>query len=66
MSILQKDIFWLNEWEGRAKGGYFVRNDLSKFFEKLRGAGLKPVGISVDESLNLEVIVESPEEGDHG
>jgi hypothetical protein len=50
--------FWLEDFEGTAKGGYFVRNPLFQFFEKLKAAGEKPVAIKVDESWNLEVLVE--------
>jgi len=42
-----------------AVGGFFIRNDLKKFFSQLRESGLNPVGLKVDEDdLILEVIVE--------
>lgn len=42
----------------KARGGYFIRNNLKEFFSKLIENGLEPVGIIVDlDSLNLEVIV---------
>jgi hypothetical protein len=50
--------FWLDQWEGKAKGGYFIRNDLYKFFAKLKENNLKPVGIKVDDDWNLEIIIE--------
>lgn len=49
--------FW-KDGEYAARGGYFIRNSLKDFFEKLIDSGLEPVGIIVDmESYNLEVIV---------
>ena len=52
------NVFWLDKWEGRAGGGYFIRNQLFQFFRKLRKEGLEPVGIKVNDDWNLEVIVE--------
>lgn len=54
----EKQIFWLGEWKGKAKGGYFIRNDLCNFFKKLKENNIKPVGIAVDEGFNMEIIVE--------
>ena len=51
-------IFWLDKFEGEAKGGYFLRNPLKEFFEKLDKQGLKPVAIKYDGTYNLEIIVE--------
>jgi hypothetical protein len=49
--------FW-KDGEYTAKGGYFIRNSLRDFFEKLIDSGLEPVGVLVDmKSYNLEVIV---------
>ena len=56
--------FWDDDFKGKAQGGYFVRNDLHLFFKKLRESGQKPVGIKVDDSFNLEVIVEVPEDSE--
>ena len=58
----EKQIFWLDGWEGRAKGGYYIRNNLKEFFSKLKEKGMKPVGIAYDGSYNLEIIVEGKEE----
>ena len=55
---VNNNVFWLDKWEGGAKGGFFVRNDLKDFFIKLKNRGIKPVGIKVDDSYNLEVIVD--------
>jgi hypothetical protein len=52
-------LFWV-DGDYEAQGGYFIRNDLKKFFEKLIATGKEPVGIKIDmKSLNLEVIVKS-------
>ena len=56
-----EDIFWLDGFEGEVQGGYFIRNDLFKFFRKLKEAGKKPVGIKVDDIFNMEIIVEKTE-----
>jgi hypothetical protein len=52
-----KDLFFKENFEGIGQGGYFVRNDLFKFMAKLKEKGLTPVGILIDNSWNLEVIV---------
>ena len=56
---MDEKTFWLDGFEGNAKGGYFLRNDLIKFFEKLEAKGIKPVGIKYDGTWNLEIIVEN-------
>lgn len=56
---MEKKLFWLDKYEGTAKGGYFIRNDLKSFFDKLEKENLKPVGIIYDGSFNLEIIVET-------
>jgi len=54
----QEQIFWLDKWEGIAQGGFFVRNDLKDFVDKLTAKGLKIVGIKFDGTYNLDVIVD--------
>jgi len=56
--------FWVDDFEGKAQGGFFVRNDLHLFFKKLREAGHEPVGIKVDDSFNLEVVVKVLEDSE--
>ncbi len=56
--------FWLDKFEGGAKGGYFVRNDLVKSIKKLESQGLKVVGIRFDGTWNLELITEVPNNND--
>jgi len=54
----EKDLFLWKDGDYDAQGGFFVRNDLKVFINKLIEAGHKPVGIKVDlESFNLEVLV---------
>lgn len=55
-------MFWMDDFKGTAVGGYFVRNNLKQFIEKLNEHGRKVVGIKFDGSFNLEVIVEANEE----
>lgn len=52
---------WKDGFEGEAQGGYFIRNDLFKFIQKLRDSGLEPVGIKIEDDWNLEVIVAAKE-----
>lgn len=56
--------FWLDQFNGNAKGGYFVRNDLVKSIKKLESQGLKVVGIRFDGTWNLELITEVPNNND--
>lgn len=54
-------IFWLDKFKGNAKGGYFIRNNLKEFFDKLLEKGINPIAIKYDGSYNLEIIVEDKE-----
>ena len=55
---MKEQIFWLDEFKGEAQGGYFIRNDLLKFFKLLEVEGFNPVGIKYDGTWNLEILVE--------
>lgn len=55
-------MLWADGFEGPAKGGYFIRNDLFKFIKMLRDSGLEPVGLKIEDGWNLEVIVKVKEE----
>ena len=56
-------IFWLEEFtEGAATGGFFVRNTLKEFIKRLEDEGKEVVGIKVDDTFNLEVIVKTENE----
>jgi hypothetical protein len=54
--------FWLDDFEGKANGGYYIRNDLKEFFKTLEKIGKKPVGIKYDGSYNLEILTEVKDE----
>tara|TARA_R110000851_G_scaffold330546_1_gene503493 strand:- start:205 stop:393 length:189 start_codon:yes stop_codon:yes gene_type:complete len=58
---MSKDkIFWLEDFtDGKAVGGHFVRNTLKEFIKRLEDNGKKVVGIKVDDTFNLEVIIEA-------
>ena len=55
---VEEEIFWLDKWEGKSHGGFFVRNSLIEFFEMCKKKGLKIVGIKKPNNWNLEIIVE--------
>ena len=55
-------VFWKDDFTGKARGGYFVRNSLKEFFDKLEEKGINPVGIKYDGTYNLEIIVEEKDE----
>lgn len=58
----EKTIQFWKDGKYTAQGGYFIRNDLKDFLNRLIEAGKEPVGIIVDlESFNLEVIVKVDE-----
>lgn len=53
-------IFWV-DGDFEAVGGIYLRNDLFKFFEKLEEKGIKPVGIKIDGTWNIEILVQNNE-----
>lgn len=55
---MTEEIFWLDKFDGEAKGGFFVRNGLFEFFKKCEEQGLKVVGIKKPTDWNLELILE--------
>jgi len=55
---METKIMFVDGFEGVAEGGFFVRNDLFRFIKKLEKSGEKVIGIRVDDSWNLEIIVE--------
>jgi len=60
---MEKIEFWTELESGEkqvVQDGFFIRNDLFKFFEKLEESGRKPVGIRFDGSWNLEIICTVP------
>jgi len=50
-----KKTFWLEDFEGESRRGYFVRNALKESFELLEKDGKKPVAIIFDGTWNLEI-----------
>jgi hypothetical protein len=57
--ISMKKIYWIEDWEGKAKGGLYFRCDLFKWVQKAEESGMKVVGIAIDESWDMELIVEA-------
>jgi len=55
-------MFWIDDFDGTAVGGYFIRNNLKEFISRLNETGRKVVGIKFDGTFNLEVIVEANDE----
>ena len=51
-------IFWNDDFQGEVQGGYFVRNNLKEFIQKLEESGKKIAAIKFDGSYNLEILVE--------
>tara|TARA_R100000008_G_C3581315_1_gene168702 strand:- start:179 stop:379 length:201 start_codon:yes stop_codon:yes gene_type:complete len=60
----RNEQFWLDTFEGKAAGGFYIRNDLVKTIKRLEEQGKKVVGIGFDGTWNLELIIEVPEDGD--
>ena len=54
----ENKIFWLDQWEGEAVGGYYFRaHDLNKFIKRIEEEeGKKVVGLEIDGN-NINVIV---------
>ena len=57
-------IFWLDDYQGKAIGGYYVRCNLKQHIEQFKKQGFKVVGIKVceDSNWNLQFICEKIEE----
>lgn len=56
---MDKKLFYLKDWEGQAKGGYYFRAfDLIEFFKKLEDGGYGQVVALEFEGHNVNVIVE--------
>lgn len=67
--LRNKDIFWLDRFNGTAKGGYYYRSNLFEMFKKFeKDCGKKIVGIvkpNIDD-WNVELILEDiPDVIDH-
>lgn len=57
----EDQIFW-KDGLYEAESGIFIRNDLFKFFQKLKEAGKKPVAIRVHDNWNLEIFTQKIDE----
>ena len=56
-------MFWKDDFDGKAKGGYFFRSELRDHIKKVENeTGLNVVGIKYDGTYNLELIFSIPEE----
>ena len=55
---MAEEMFWLDKWEGEAKGDYYVRSNLFEFFKKCEKNGLKVVAIKKPTDWNLCVVCE--------
>jgi len=60
MESNRTERFWLDGFEGKAAGGFFIRNDLVKTIERLESQGKKVVGVTFDGTWNLELIIQVP------
>ena len=55
-----KEIFWLDKWEGECSDGFFIRDDFFKTIEKFeKEFGKKVVGIVKPTGWNLELVCEN-------
>tara|TARA_B100000927_G_scaffold206131_1_gene167317 strand:+ start:4208 stop:4393 length:186 start_codon:yes stop_codon:yes gene_type:complete len=61
---MEKIIYWSDDavQNNPYKGGMFVRTDLGKTLAKWTSRGLKVVGIAIDDSMEVEFILEVEEE----
>lgn len=59
----KKKTFWLDKWNGVAKGGYYFRSfDLNVFMKKLEEENPKQTVVGLEfEDGNVNVIVEASE-----
>ena len=58
-------IYWLEDWKGKAQGGFYYRDDFFKAIKKFEQEFKKKVvGIRIEDGWNIEFIVEddSPRE----
>jgi hypothetical protein len=53
-------VFWLEDWEGNAKSGVFVRCNLNPLIKEMNLKGSRVVGIKIDlsEKWTLELFLE--------
>lgn len=58
-----KQVFWHSnvKHDKPYRGGMYVRSDLGESWAKWTNKGLKIVGIVIDDSMNVEFIVDEEE-----
>lgn len=61
---MTEDIFWLDKFEGTARGGLFIRNELFKFIKLCELKGMKIVGIRKPTEWNMELMFTEEEKHD--
>jgi len=61
---MNQKIFWSDDalQHNPYRGGMYVRSDLGSTFKKWTDKGIKIVGIAIDDSNEVEFIVEMNEE----
>ena len=57
---MDKTVFWSQDadFDKEFKGGMYVRSDLGKTLKKWTDKGLKIVGIAIDDSMEVEFILD--------
>tara|TARA_R110000824_G_scaffold10990_2_gene47942 strand:+ start:175 stop:381 length:207 start_codon:yes stop_codon:yes gene_type:complete len=55
---MKSKVYWLEAWQGETRGGIFFRSDLFKHIKTVEEAGMKVVGLAIDDSWNIEIIIE--------
>ena len=66
---MEGTIFWDEDYKGKCKGGFFIRNNLFKSIEKFKEKGYRVIGIKVGDGWNLEFICKEPkviQKGENG
>lgn len=62
LTELEKEVFWLDKFQGKVETGFFIRNNLFEIFNKFeKEFGRKIVGIVKPDDWNLELILEVTE-----
>jgi hypothetical protein len=58
-------VFWLENWEGKAMTGVFTRCNLNTIIKDMNLKGSRVVGIKIDldEKWNLELLLEDDSDG---
>ena len=54
----EEQVFWLEDWEGKAKDGLYFRSDLFLRIKKAEKNGFKVVGIGFNGTWDINLITE--------